>query len=85
MEGNEVNVLKGSKESLRNDIIEAVQFEFTQINSTSRIFMKDFFDILEEKYTINRLLPNELIPLNTYNPTMHEIYAYQNIIALRKK
>lgn len=85
VEGNEVNVLKGSKESLRNDIIESVQFEFTQINSTSRVFMKDFFDILKEKYTMNRLLPNELLPLKDYNPTMHEIFGYQNIVALRKK
>lgn len=85
VEGNEINILKGSRESLRNDIIEAVQFEFTQINSTSRIFMKDFFDILKEKYTINRLLPNELLPLKEYNPTMHEIFGYQNILALRKK
>ena len=85
VEGNEINVLKGSKEALNNDIIEAIQFEFTQINSTSRIFMKDFFDILEEKYTINRLLPNELLPLKEYNPTMHEIYAYQNLLALKKK
>jgi len=85
VEGNELAVLKGSKESLKNDIIEAVQFEFTQINSTSRIFMKDFFDILKEKYTINRLLPNELLPLKEYNPTMHEICGYQNIVALRKK
>ena len=85
VEGNELAVLKGSKESLRNDIIEAVQFEFTQINSTSRIFMKDFFDIFKEKYAINRLLPNELLPLKEYNPTMHEICAYQNIVALRRK
>ena len=85
VEGNELNVLKGSKEALNNDIIEAVQFEFTQINSTSRIFMKDFFDILKEKYRINRLLPNELLPLKEYNPTMHEICGYQNIVALRKK
>ena len=85
VEGNEINVLKGSRKALNNSIIEAVQFEFTQINSTSRIFMKDFFDILKEKYTMNRLLPNELLPLKEYNPTMHEIYAYQNIIALRKK
>jgi len=42
-------------------------------------------DILKEKYTINRLLPNELLPLKVYNPTMHEICGYQNIVALRKK
>lgn len=85
VEGDEINVLKGSKETLNNNMIEVIQFEFTQINSTSRTFMKDFFDILEEKYTLNRLLPNELLPLEKYDPTMHEIYAYQNIIAVRKK
>ena len=83
-EGNELNVLKGSAESLRNKIVHAVQFEFTQLNSTSRIFMKDFFDLLEEQYTLNRLLPNEILPLDGYSPTMHELYGYQNIVALEK-
>ena len=84
-EGNELNILKGSAESLRKGIIKAVQFEFTQLNSTSRIFMKDFFDILDEKYTLNRLLPYEFLPLKEYDPIMHENFGYQNIVALRKR
>ena len=84
-EGNELNILKGSTESLKKGIIKAVQFEFTQLNSTSRIFMKNFFDLLNEKYTLNRLLPYELLPLKEYNPIMHENFAYQNIVALKKR
>ena len=84
VEGNEISVLKGANESLKNNIIEAIQFEFTQINSTSRIFMKEFFDLLNDKYILHRLLPREMLSLNEYDPTMHEIFGYQNIVALKR-
>ena len=47
--------------------------------------MKDFFDIFKDQYSLYRLLPNQLLPLKEYNPTMHEYYGYQNIVALINK
>jgi len=85
VEGNDINVLKGAKESIGNGIIDVIQFEFTQINSISRVFMKDFFDLIGASYTFYRLLPNTLLPLGKYNPTTHEIYGYQNIVTIKKK
>ena len=85
MAGNEIKVLEGSKESLKKGLFRAIQFEFTQINSVSRVFMRDFFDILGEEYVIYRLLPNQLLPLKKYNATMHEIFGFQNLVAIRKK
>jgi FkbM family methyltransferase len=84
VEGHEIEVLKGAKKSLDRGVIDAIQFEFTQINSTSRVFMKDFFDLLQEKYDFYRMLPFELVLLGKYNPTFHEIFGYQNIVCLRK-
>ncbi len=85
VEGNEMNVLRGARKSLEKDIFDVIQFEFTQINSISRVFMKDYFDLLGAKFLLYRLLPNGLLPLGEYAPTSHEIYGYQNIMAIRRE
>lgn len=85
VEGNEMNVLRGAKKSLEKDIFDVIQFEFTQINSVSRVFMKDYFDLLGAKFSLHRLLPNGLLSLGEYFSTTHEIYGYQNIVAIRRE
>lgn len=84
VEGNELNVLLGAKQAISKNIIDVIQFEFTQINSTSKVFMKDFFAILYPQYDLFRLLPSGILPLGNYNATEHEIFGYQNIIAVRR-
>lgn len=85
VEGNEMNVLRGAKKSLEKDIFDVIQFEFTQINSVSRVFMKDYFDLLGAKFSLHRLLPNGLLSLGEYFSTTHEVYGYQNIVAIRRE
>ena len=85
VEGNEMNVLRGAKKSLEKDIFDVIQFEFTQINSVSRVFMKDYFDLLGARFSLYRLLPNGLLALGEYAPTSDEIYGYQNIVAIRRE
>ncbi|MFH1360100.1 MAG: FkbM family methyltransferase [Candidatus Omnitrophota bacterium] len=84
-EGHELKVLRGGMKSIDANMVDVIQFEFTQINSTSRIYMKDFYDLLSPKYSFFRLLPNGFLPLGTYSPTKHEIFGYQNIIAVRRE
>lgn len=85
VEGNEINVLRGAKKSLEKNIFDVIQFEFTQINSVTRIFMKDYFDLLGARFSLYRFLPNDLLPLSEYTVTNHEIYGYQNIVAIRRE
>lgn len=82
-EGNELKVLKGSKESIKNNIIDIIHFEFNEMNVFSRVFMKDFYEILED-YCFYRMLPDGLVHLGNYNPLTWEIFAYQNIVAIHK-
>ena len=84
VEGSDLQVLQGAKSAIVNNIVQAIQFEFTKNNSTAKVFMKDFFDLLAKDFKLYRLLPYGLLPLNQYNPSVHEIFAYQNIICLRK-
>ncbi|GAB4240206.1 MAG: FkbM family methyltransferase [Stanieria sp.] len=84
VEGHELKVLAGAKEAIQQGKIEIIQFEFTHINTVSKVFMKDFVDFLGENYNFYRLLPTGLLPLGQYNPTTYEIFVYQNIICLKK-
>ena len=83
-EGNELNVLHGAKELLDRDRIDIIQFEFNEMNIISRVFFKDFFDLLEKKYSIFRVDTKRLINLENYN-SFYEIFKYQNILAVHRK
>lgn len=81
VEGHELEVLKGALESLRTDKISAIQFEFTDCNVTSRVYLKDFYDLLNG-FGFYRLNTLGLIPLGQY-ATRNEIFQFQNILAIR--
>lgn len=84
-EGHEYKVLAGAKKTLETGKIFAIQFEITGINVVSRVFFKDFYDLLSPNYQLYRLLPNSFLPIKEYNEFLfHELFAYQNIIAIRK-
>lgn len=81
-EGNEYDVLLGAKRMIDENRIKVIQIEFNEMNVVSRVFMRDFFNLLD-KYNLYRLLPTGLLPLN-YSPLGCEIFAYQNIIAISR-
>lgn len=82
-EGSEFKILNSAKNLLQKNKIRVVQFEFNEMNVYSRVFMKDYFDLFDN-YKLFRLLPNELLPLGDYKPDVHELFAFQNIIAINK-
>ncbi|MFM5942219.1 MAG: hypothetical protein ACKO9G_02350, partial [Dolichospermum sp.] len=48
-----------------------------------RVFFHDLQDILRG-YCMYRMLPSGLLKLSNYSPILYEIFAYQNIVAIRK-
>lgn len=82
-EGHELEVLSGAKTMIAENKIGIIQFEFNEMNIISRVFLKDFYDILKD-YNIYRLDSNRLIPLFEYNST-NEIFKFQNFLAVNKK
>lgn len=83
-EGHELAVLRGMINFIGQAKIEAVHFEFNSMNVLSRSFFRDFYQILEG-YTFYRLLPKGWIQIKNYDPIYCEIFAFQNIIAIRKQ
>ncbi len=83
-EGHELEVVKGASNLLRNNRIKAVQFEFNEMNVVSRVFFKDFRDLLPG-FRFFRMVRDGLIPLDPYSPLRCELFVFQNIVALQNE
>lgn len=79
-EGHELEVLKGFQQFIMANKVDMIHFEFNEMNITSRVYFKDFWELLPN-YEFYRMLPNGLVPIRRYNPVLCEIFAYQNIVA----
>lgn len=82
-EGSELMVVRGAAESLRRGLVDCVQFEFNEMNVFSRSFLRDFREALPQ-FQLCRMLPRELLPLKQYVPVTSELFAFQNIVAVRE-
>jgi FkbM family methyltransferase len=80
-EGHELEVLKGAANLLRENRIGAIQLEFNEMNVVSRVFFKDFCDLLPN-YRFYRMLRDGLVALDPYSPLRCELFAFQNVVAL---
>lgn len=83
VEGNELNVLKGAKKMLKEKRIKSIQFEFGGCNIDSRVFFKDFWEILSKNYDIFRITSGGLIPIYKYTES-NEIFTIINYFARLK-
>jgi FkbM family methyltransferase len=82
-EGHELAVLRGAAGLIAARAIDVIQFEFNEMNVVSRVFMKDFFDLLPD-YRIFRLLSDGAIPFDSYDARFMEVFAFQNIACVRR-
>ncbi|BDD05020.1 FkbM family methyltransferase [Aureibacter tunicatorum] len=83
-EGHELSVLIGAKQMIDSGRINVIQFEFDQMNTVSKVFFKDFYELLEN-YDVYRLMPDSMLKIEKYHSITCEVFAFQNIVAIRKK
>lgn len=79
-EGHELEVLKGAANLLCENRIRAIQFEFNEMNIVSRVFFKEFYDLLPN-YKFYRMVRDGLIALDPYSAINCELFAFQNVVA----
>jgi len=79
-EGAELSVLKGAQSMLNNGAVDYIQFEFSEGCLDSRTYLKDFFELLGDRYRISRVLRNGLRVLPTYQAKF-EVFACANYLA----
>ncbi len=83
VEGHELEVLKGAAKMINDHKISIIQFEFNEFNIFSKTFFYDYYKILKD-YKLYRIMPqNKLLYMGEYN-SIHEIFRYQNILAIHK-
>lgn len=82
-EGHEFEVLRGARQLLTEQKIALIQFEFNSMNIISRVFLKDFYDLLTD-YDFYRIHPKGLFPLGKYSHH-YEIFEIQNMLAVHKE
>lgn len=79
-EGHELAVLRGAKALLEQNRIGCIQFEFNEMNVISRVWLRDFHDLLAG-FVLFRLNTNRMQRLEPYHPR-EEIFQFQNIVAI---
>lgn len=82
-EGHEWEVLGGARRMVAEGRVHLIQFEFNEMNVISRVFLRDFYELLEG-YSFYRLDTNGLIPLGGYSST-NEIFKFQNLLAVNDR
>jgi FkbM family methyltransferase len=82
-EGNELAVLQGARALLKAGGVSVIQFEFNEMNVVSRVFLRDFYELLPD-FSFYRIKEERLFPLGKYSPA-NEIFRIQNILAVHNK
>jgi hypothetical protein len=81
-EGHEYAILRGASRALATGSIDVVQFEFNEMNVISRIFVRDFYEVLDG-YALYRMVVDGLAPLGEYRARTHELFFLHNLVAIR--
>ncbi len=83
-EGAELDVLKGAETLLKNNKIEAIQFEYGGTYTDAGITLKEICALLTEYgYVIFRILPDGLAYISKWHESL-ENYRYSNYLAVSK-
>lgn len=83
IEGNEYKALCGAKRMLQSQKIGAIQIEFGGCNLDSRTYLRDYWNLLHENYTMYRLLKNGFCKIPSYDESM-EIFVCGNYFFVKK-
>ena len=82
IEGYELEALKGAQSLLEQKKIGVIQIEFNEMNVISRVFLKDYYDLLGKAYTFYRIRRDHgLLPLGSYWAG-NEVFHFQNLVLL---
>jgi FkbM family methyltransferase len=81
-EGHELAILRGARQAIAAGSVDVVQFEFNEMNVMSRVFFKDFYDVLPG-FSFYRMVVDGLAPIGRYAARTHELFILHNVVAIR--
>lgn len=80
IEGHEYQALLGSVDMLSNNKVSFIQFEFGECQIDSKTFFRDFYNLLEDKYDLYRIVSDGLAPIKSYSADL-EVFSTANYLA----
>lgn len=83
IEGEEFACLRGASRLLASGQIDYLQFEFGGCDVQSRVFLKDFWDLLSPSFQLYRILQGSLWLWKGYHE-LDEIFTTTNFLAVRR-
>lgn len=83
IEGAEFSALQWASQTLTKWIIEAIEFEFLWKNIEAKVFLKDFWDLLQDWYDFYRILPHHIYEIHDYHHLL-EVYCLSNFLCIKK-
>jgi len=83
VEGHEIKVLKGASNMINSGKIDFIQFEFGGTDIDSRVFFRDFYYLLKDRYELYRILKDGLYMIEGYTE-VYENFMSSMYMAKRK-
>jgi FkbM family methyltransferase len=84
VEGAEHLVLAGFDRMLRENRVDAVQFEFGMANIYTKVLLKDFWELFDSYgYVVGPLMPSG-VPFQPYHPLIEDFQGPPNYVAALK-
>lgn len=85
VEGHELAALQGGQKMLHDGRIHLIQFEYGGTHIDARVFLKDFFALLQPAgYDLYKIHPRCLQKQEQYQPAL-DTFQYQNWLAVRRQ
>ena len=84
VEGHELAVLQGARGMIERDAIDFIQFEFGICDIASKTFFKDFYQLLEPRFRIYRVLQDGLFEITEYLEVYEVFKRATNYLAIRR-
>jgi FkbM family methyltransferase len=83
VEGGEHLVLKGFAETLRDERIRCIQFEYGAFSIDTRVLLRDYYDLLKSRYWIGKLFPTG-VEFHDYRWT-DEDFRFANYLCVSRR
>ncbi len=82
VEGAEHYVLEGARELLKADKITCIQFEYGAFSIQTRFLLKDYFDLLSDRFVIGKIFPDH-VAFGDYDWTAED-FRFSNYLCVSK-
>ncbi len=84
VEGHELPALRGGQRLLASHAVDIIQFEFSAANIYSRVFLRDFFQLLVPDFDLYRVLRTSLQPVPVYRESDEVFKRATNYVAIAR-